>query len=129
MCGPVYSSLPPRPQLTRKIDHISRDRPLLGVLSAFGELCLLIKQKSTPCELHDISNKLDREFEADGSLLARLVPNVAVLMISQQAKPAEKGEGKESTMNLHTVLFILQRFLRIVSSCQKPVMLFYDDLQ
>ncbi|KAL7553425.1 hypothetical protein ACHAWF_016711 [Thalassiosira exigua] len=114
--------------LTQKIDQISRDRPLLGVLSAFDELCTLIKRKSRPRELLDISNQLGRVFETDCAVLARLLPNVNLLFPQLANLPVELKRN-EVTINVHTVSFALQRFVRIVSSRQKPVMLFYDDLQ
>ncbi|KAL7540660.1 hypothetical protein ACHAXR_010684 [Thalassiosira sp. AJA248-18] len=65
---------------------MSKERPLLDVLSAFNRLCVLIKNKSAPHELLDIANKITKEFESDFSVLARLVPNVNI-SFPQLVKP------------------------------------------
>ena len=115
--------------LTQKCDEISKNRPLLDNLHAFDELCLLIQQKSSPQKLFQISNELVNVFESDLSVLARLLPNINILF-PQLAKPTEDEDGRYMQgMNLNNVFYILQRFMRTVSSMETPVMLFLDDLQ
>eukprot|EP00578_Thalassiosira_sp_NH16_P001854 CAMPEP_0181137228 /NCGR_PEP_ID=MMETSP1071-20121207/33599_1 /TAXON_ID=35127 /ORGANISM="Thalassiosira sp., Strain NH16" /LENGTH=1245 /DNA_ID=CAMNT_0023223979 /DNA_START=76 /DNA_END=3809 /DNA_ORIENTATION=- len=114
--------------LTQKVEQMSKESPLLDVLSAFNELCILIRCKSSPRELLVISNKLMNDFESDFSVLARLLPNINTLF-HQRAKPTTEDASTEQMMNLHNVSYTLQRFMRIVSSRDRPVMLFFDDLQ
>lgn len=116
--------------LTQKCDEISKERPLLDVLHAFDKLCLLIRKKSSPQTLLEISNKLVNVFESDFSVLARLLPNINIVF-PELAKPTEGTDGARDLqgMNLNNVCYTLQRFMRIVSSTLTPVMLFLDDLQ
>mmetsp|Transcript_29922 Transcript_29922/g.63473 ORF Transcript_29922/g.63473 Transcript_29922/m.63473 type:complete len:914 (-) Transcript_29922:1454-4195(-) len=114
--------------LTQKVDQMSKERPLLDVLSAFNNLCLLMRDKSSPHDLLEVANKIMHDFESDFSVLARLLPNINVLF-PQLVKPTTKDTGIEQVMNLPNVCFTLQRFMRIVSSSLTPVMLFLDDLQ
>ncbi|KAL7538257.1 hypothetical protein ACHAXR_008411, partial [Thalassiosira sp. AJA248-18] len=114
--------------LTQKVDQMSKERPMLDILSAFNTLCLLIKNKSATHELLGMATMITTEFESDFSVLARLLPNINVLF-PQLVRPTIKDAGMEQMMNLHNICYTLQRFLRIVSSRLKPVMLFLDDLQ
>jgi len=115
--------------LTQKVDQMSKEKPLLDVLSAFNKLCTLIKSKTSPRELAEIAERLTVDFESDFSVLARLLPNISVVF-PHLAKPASrKDTSVERIMNLHNVCFTLQRFMRIVSSRLRPIMLFMDDLQ
>ena len=113
--------------LTQKVDQMSKDKSnMLDILSAFNKLCLLIKEKSSQEELLMISDKLKNDFESDFSVLARLLPNINVVF-PELAKPTAKDTSTEQMMNLHNVPFLLQRFMRIVSSRLRPVMLFLDE--
>jgi len=115
--------------LTQKADQMSKEKPLLDVLSAFNKLCTLIKSKTSPRELAEIAERLTVDFESDFSVLARLLPNISVVF-PHLAKPASrKDTSVERIMNLRNVCFTLQRFMRIVSSRLRPVVLFMDDLQ
>ena len=106
---------------------MSKEKPLLGVLSAFNNLCLLIKEKCSSHELLEMAGRFVRDFESDYTVVAQLLPNMSVLF--PELKAREDASGAKQTMNLHNVCFTLQRFLRIVSSRLRPVMLFLDDLQ
>lgn len=122
--------------LTHKCDETSKERPLLDVLHAFDELCLLILKKSCPQTLLEISNKLVNVFESDFSVLARLLPNINIVFPELAKKPttADETDGSSASrnlqgMSLNNVCCTLQRFMRIVSCADTPVMLFLDDLQ
>lgn len=107
---------------------MTKERPLLGILSAFNRLCLLIREKCISMELLSISNKLVREFESDCSMLMRLLPNINHLF-PRALSGTDKHSSVEQMTNLQIVCFTLRRFMRIVSSSVRPVMLFLDDLQ
>jgi len=116
--------------LTQKVDQMSREQPLLEVLSAFNRLCTMIKRKTSPTELLEIANKLMVDFESDFSVLTRLLPNINILFPHLSKLTAKDYHSNvEQIMSLHNVCFTLQRFMRIVSSRLRPVMLFLDDLQ
>ena len=113
---------------------MSKERPLLDVISAFNKLCLLIKERSVECQLREVTSKLKHEFESDFAVLARLLPNIMVIF-PYKGDDDDGGinprlyHGREDLMlSLQNVCFILQRFMRIVSSKVNPVMLFLDDI-
>lgn len=114
--------------LSRKIDQMSRDRPLLEVLAAFNDLCLLVREKHPAGEVASIASKLLLEFENDFSMLERLVPNIGGLCPSRESASREPGID-QVVMNSHSVNYVLQRFVRIISSKKNPIVLFLDDLQ
>ena len=91
------------------------------------DLCALIRDKNSPQEIYDISNKLKQSFESDFSALARLLPNISVF--SSDLKTETTEEDISDQMNFHNICFLLQRFIRVVSNSLHPVMLFLDDLQ
>lgn len=115
--------------LTQKVDQMTKEKPLLGVLAAFNNLCLLIKEKCSPQEVVEMANKFRHDFESDYSVVVHLLPNMSILF-PELNKAASQDDAKvKQMMTLHNVCFTLQRFLRIVSSKLRPVMLFLDDLQ
>jgi hypothetical protein len=115
--------------LAHKFDKLSRGGPLLELISAFDRLCVLIRSKTSPQELQSIVNRLIETFGTDLSMLKRLLPEVHGFV------PPSKSFGKQvppqdcTRMNLQSVCFILQHFMRAVSSKSNPVMIFLDDLQ
>jgi len=115
--------------LEHKFDQASKDRALLQLISAFNKLCVLIGNTSSKQNLQIVVNKLTETFGSDLTMLGRLLPGVHGLvpqsMLSKQA--SYSGDGAQ--MNLQSVCFILQQFMRIVSSTSHPVMIFLDDLQ
>lgn len=114
--------------LAQKVDQISKERPLLEVLAAFNKLCLLVRDQSSHDELILMAKKLLEEFEDDFPVLAKLVPNIHLICPRVGKSPAAETANDQIYL-AHNVHFTLQRFVRIVSSKEKPVMLFLDDLQ
>ena len=112
--------------ITHKFDEMSKEHSLTDLISLFNDLCSLIHQKSSRQFLLLTANALIQEFGTDLSVLAYLLPNVKAL--APQLQNEEQEESMDQ-MNLQSVCFILQRFLRVVSSKNHPVMLFLDDLQ
>ena len=110
--------------LTRKFDL--KDRPMLEVVALFNDLCLLIREKNTPQDLLVIVKDLVDVFGSDISALARLLPNIKTLL--PQLNPSDEKDSVNHT-NVQSICFILQRFIRVVSSEVHPVVLFLDDLQ
>ena len=109
-----------------KFDQV-KGRPLLELISAFNELCSLIRKKKSPQELQIIVDQLTESVGSDLSMLGRLLPNVYSLLPRGQLKQSREQGGNR--MNFQSVCFILRQFMRVVSSKSHPVMLFLDDLQ
>mmetsp|Transcript_7945 Transcript_7945/g.17919 ORF Transcript_7945/g.17919 Transcript_7945/m.17919 type:complete len:1329 (+) Transcript_7945:91-4077(+) len=113
--------------LIHKFDQMSKERPLLEVISVFNDLCPLIRERRSQQDLLVIVKNLMEVFGTDFSVLARLLPNIVSL--SPQLKPTVDEKEGGDQMNLRSICFTLQRFMRVVSSKSHPVMLFLDDLQ
>ncbi|KAL7543378.1 hypothetical protein ACHAXR_013105 [Thalassiosira sp. AJA248-18] len=116
----------------KKFDQISQERPMSVVLAAFDELCPLISNKLSPAELNDIVIELMAVFGNHLSTLVRVLPNVALLSPQLNAiLPSDsdhQAHNNNTEINTSKVYFILQLFMRVVSSKSHPVMLFLDDL-
>ena len=102
--------------IKHKFDPMSREEPLSGVISAFNQVCRMIKDTDRPA----IVKKLREEFGVDFSLLMRLLPSVS-LLFPEDVSPAMRVEGGEAK-NARSVCFTLLRFVRVVSSPQHPIM-------
>jgi len=102
--------------IKHKFDPMPREKPLSGVISAFNQVCLMIKVEDRPM----VTKKLRAEFGVDFNLLLRLLPNVSVLF-PELVSPALRVEAGEA-MNARSVCFTLLRFVRVVSSPRHPVM-------
>jgi predicted ATPase len=112
----------------QKFDAVSTLSPLSVVMSAFNELCLLFAKRSTLQELHSIYEGLIEEFGANFNVLARTLPNVLGMLSPCDSLPISSNKV-DNLANYSSLCFTLQRFLRVVSSTLRPVMLFLDDLQ
>jgi predicted ATPase len=116
--------------LAQKFDQVSTMSPLSVVMSAFNELCSLFAKRSTPQELHAIYDSLVDEFGAHFHILARALPNVLGMVSSCDSSQISKNETDTFNLaNYSSLCFTLQRFMRVISSTSRPIMLFLDDLQ
>ena len=113
--------------LMHKFDQMSHEKPLLEIIALFNDLCLLVRDKNSQQDLLVIVNDLVHVFGSDLSVLARLLPNIKVF--SPQLIPTGDDQESEHQINLRGTCFMLQRFIKIVSSGTNPVVLFLDDLQ
>ncbi len=103
-----------------KFDAMSQEMPLKGVISAFNQVCQMIKGRARPV----IAKKLSDEFGSDFGLLVRLLPSVSVLFpsaVSQSIQVGDDAVTMNATMNARSVSFTLLRFVRVVSSPRHPV--------
>mmetsp|Transcript_21344 Transcript_21344/g.45630 ORF Transcript_21344/g.45630 Transcript_21344/m.45630 type:complete len:187 (-) Transcript_21344:676-1236(-) len=94
------------------------------VIAAFDNLCPLIRRKNSPTELKKIVADLKAVFGAHLSMLARLLPTAALLIPELNAVSFDRGET--SKINLTSIYFTLQLFMRVVSSKTHPIMLSMD---
>ena len=106
--------------IKHKFDAISQERPLSGVISAFNQICQMIKDRHTPRRLSEIAKKLRDEFGVDFGLLVRLLPSVSVLLPDFVGPGLVEQDG--DTMNVRSVCYSLLRFVRVVSSPVHPIM-------
>ena len=119
--------------VTHKFNQGSRWHTLLEVTAVFNDLCLLIRDRSSPQLLRKIVNCIMEVFGTDLSVLRLLLPNVEALALGELDARGLDRHGKkkerEEQIDLRSVQFTLQRFLQAVSSPEHPVVLFLDDLQ
>ena len=106
--------------LKHKFD--SEGRPLYAIISACNQLCLMIKERNTPKDVAETATKLRDEFGGDFGLLIRLLPNVGVLYPDCIDPMGAEKEGDKSETNVRSVCFLMLRFVRVVSSPSRPVM-------
>ena len=106
--------------IKHKFDIMSQEKPLSGVISAFNQLCLMIKIRRSKKGFAKVTTKLRDEFGVDFSLLMRLLPNVSLFF--PEFEGSEMEEQASNTMNVRSVCFTLMRFVRVVSSPLHPVM-------
>lgn len=109
--------------IKHKFDTMSQEKPLSGVITAFNQVCQMIKDKARPLT----AKKLGDEFGVDFSLLLRLLPSVSVLFpeFDNSAMRVEAGEA----MNARSVCFTLLRFVRVVSSPRHPIMVSWSVVE
>jgi len=112
--------------IKHKFDAISQDRPLSGVVAAVDRLCRMVKARITPRHLAALVEKLRAEFGADIVLLARIVHSVSVLSPEFVSPVVEEETGGGDKMNTRSVSFTLLRFMRLISSPKRPVMVSYN---
>lgn len=117
--------------IKHKFDQISKERPLLEVVSAFNRLCTTIKERSSNEELALIRENLVDVFGTDFSVITRLLPNIGDISPSRTKEETDGLEMIGNQMNLRSICFSLWRFMRVISMSipSHPVMLFLDDLQ
>jgi len=113
--------------LTHKFDQMWEGRSMLEVIALFNDLCLLIRDRHSQQELLGICHDLVRVFGSDLPVLARLLPNIKSL--TPQLNPCDAEQEDDNRINFQSICFIMQRFIRVVSSAAHPVVLFLDDLQ
>lgn len=102
----------------------------MEVVSAFDDLCLLIWRKNSADELARLAAALRRGFGADISVLASLLPNLRFLVPELKRPPdASDTDWRSDHTTFQSVGFVLQKFMRVVSSRAHPVLLFLDDVQ
>ena len=118
--------------IKHKFDAISQDRPISGVISAVDQLCVMILARHTPNRLAGLVQKIKDEFGADIGLLARMLPSISLLSsefivprsisVSPDLTHQIADEPAVDTMNARSVCFTLLRFVRIISSPNRPIM-------
>ena len=110
------------------VSHKSDESSTSVITKALDQLCVSIKENCSEEECQSINSRLVEAFGSEFSLLEEVLPNTKLLYDTKRAKPiAPKHQGSEIQKN--SASFILRLFLRAVSSKERPVVLFLDDLQ
>ncbi|RMD98042.1 MAG: GAF domain-containing protein, partial [Bacteroidetes bacterium] len=106
-----------------KFDQYQRNIPYYSISQAFNEYCNLILTESTAM-LQGIRKKILDAVGQNGKVLTDIIPNL-VHIIGEQPE-VEKLEAREATNRFN---LIFQKFLRVISNAEHPLVLFIDDLQ
>ena len=107
--------------------HKSDESSIPAITQALDQLCASIKNSCSEDEYLRINSRLMEAFGSDFSILEQVLPNTKLFHDTKRAKPvASKHQGSEIQSN--SVSYILRLFMRAVSSQERPVVLFIDDL-
>lgn len=108
----------------KKFDELQRANPLRVVISAFNELCAIVKDTNSNEELDAIHQRLMSVFGTSFSRVHQVLPNVALLRgATIESAPTVRSE-KDNEINSDSLAFIFQVLIRVISSKEKPVMMF-----
>ena len=113
--------------VARKFDELQRANPLRVVISAFNELCAIIKKTSSDEELGAMYQQLTYSFGTSFSRVVQVLPNIVLLGLPHQTSMVSFERDDEIRSN--SLTFILQTLIRVISSKEHPVLMFLDDLQ
>lgn len=106
----------------------SDESSIPAITQALDQLCACIKKSCSEDEFKRINSRLVEAFGPDFSILEKVLPNIKLFNDTKRAEPvAPKHQGSEIQSN--SVSYILRLFMRAVSSQERPVLLFMDDLQ
>ncbi len=110
------------------VSHKSDESSIPAITQALDQLCTSIKKSCSEDEFQRINTRLVEAFGPDFSILEKVLPNTKLFNDTKRAEPvAPKHQGSEIQSN--SVSYILRLFMRAVSSHERPVLLFMDDLQ
>lgn len=111
----------------KKLDSISYEGALSVVLSAMNDFCTLLKEKCSPQELDTIAVHLMDSFGSQLYTLCNLIPNVSTISPTlMNAVSSWQGskiqQNIDTDMNMSSVHFILQLFVKAVTSREHPLL-------
>lgn len=117
----------------RKFEETSTQSSLTTVLSAFNDICSQISQNKSQKQLNLIRDNLIKEFgNAEferGSLLTSILPNIMTLIASDTKSEQPVNHQVDSSANLTSLCFTLQRFMKVISLTGISGVIFFDDIQ
>ncbi|BAT55612.1 serine/threonine kinase with two-component sensor domain protein [Nostoc sp. NIES-3756] len=106
-----------------KFDQFQRDIPLSGLVQAFKDLIEQILLE-TDAQIQTWRSKILDALGEQAQVIINVIPELAEI-IGQQPSVAElSGIAAQNRFNL-----LLQKFIRVFSSKQHPLVIFLDDLQ
>ncbi|HVK67058.1 MAG TPA: AAA family ATPase [Polyangium sp.] len=109
--------------LSGTFDLSSRGVPYGPFIHAFRELAQQLLGESA-AELASLQARLSRALAGNGRVLVDLVPELATILGPQPALPALGPTESQNRMRL-----VLESFVQVFTSPERPLVLFLDDLQ
>ena len=111
----------------RKFEEISSQSCLNVTLSAFDDILIQIAQLKSLEQRNAICSLLTVEFGSSFHFLAEILPSVRLLSSLDAAAISERQI--DSNVNIISLCFTLQRFMKVISASAGPGVLFLDDIQ
>ena len=108
----------------KKFDALLSNSSIGFVISAFNDLFVKIKRTATLEEMGQFHTKLASIFGSSFGYVKQVLPNISLLLGSQQTTITAKSQ-EDSAMKNSSVAYILQQVLKVVSSKETPVMMFF----
>lgn len=109
----------------KKFDVLLSNPSSMGfVISAFNDLFVKIKRTATLEEMGKVHTKLASIFGSSFGYVKQVLPNISLLLGSQQSTITAKSQ-EDSAMKNSSIAYILQQVLKVVSSKETPVMMFF----
>ena len=111
----------------RKFEQTSTQGCLAVVLSAFDEISVQIAKTKSAEQIYTIYQSLRNEFGASLDMLLRILPNINVL--NSYGPACSSSHEVDSQINMLSLCYALQRFMKVLTRCSVSGMLFLDDIQ
>lgn len=109
--------------LAGKFDQFKRDIPFATIVQAFQELIHSLLTESEE-QITYWKNKLQAEIGDEIALIARILPQLELLVGKQQELPERAGPAERSRFNS-----VFKQFIKVFAKREHPLVLFLDDLQ
>ena len=106
-----------------KFDALLSNSSIGFVISAFNDLFVKIKRTATLEEMGQFHTKLKAIFGTSFSYVKQVLPNISLLLGSPRSTIRARSE--DSAIKNSSIAFVLQQVLKVVSSKEKPVMMFF----
>ena len=111
----------------KKFDALLSNQSMSFVISAFNDLFVKIKITASLEEMATIHTRLASIFGSSFRYVKQVLPNISLLLGSQQTTITAKSQ-EDSAMKNSSIAYILQQVLKVVSSKEKPVMMFFVSI-
>lgn len=115
--------------VTQKFDQKLQNQPLSIVLSAFGDLCDVVRQQNSSSELEVIAGSIKTVLGEKLFALTQVIPKVSSILGVETPIRGRDHAPVFEVNNISDVCNLLQLLMKGLSSSAHPVMLVLDDLQ
>ncbi|MEO9484572.1 MAG: ATP-binding sensor histidine kinase [Ekhidna sp.] len=106
-----------------KFDQFQRSKPYLAFVQAFTSfVSILLTENNT--RLEPLRQQIKNALGDEGKVLTELIPNLELLIGTQQEIPKLGGLESQNRLN-----YLFSSFIKAIATADHPVVLFIDDLQ
>jgi len=106
-----------------KFDQFQRDIPYASLIQAFRSLIQQLLTE-TEAEINNWREKLQGELGGSGQVIIEVIPEVELIIGPQPPLPELPPTEQQNRFN-----FVLQKFIKIFTQPEHPLVIFLDDLQ